>query len=186
MRRQLLSASLLMAAKSDLAVDPNAWGSGISWRKILLLRQKKIGVTPPVALASYTAAGIAGSNPNRTGMTALRLAVPGFLLPFLLVYRPELLGMHTTLPRFLISTGVAVVACLSTACCTHGYFMGKLSLWERVLMGVGSLMLVNPDMWLYVGVALIVSVLLYRWYRARTGMNRAAGAGCNADMAMSS
>lgn len=142
------------------------------------------GITPPVALASYTAAGIAGSNPNKTAMTALRLAAPGFLLPFLLVYRPELLGMHTTLPRFLVSVGVAVVACLSTACCTHGYFMGKLSLWERALMGIGSLMLVNPDMWSYVGVAMIVGALLYRWYRARTGRNRLVGAGCQAGVAM--
>lgn len=141
------------------------------------------GITPPVALASYTAAGIAGSNPNKTAMTALRLAAPGFLLPFLLVYRPELLGMHTTLPRFLVSVGVAVVACLSTACCTHGYFMGKLSLWERGLMGIGSLMLVNPDMWSYVGVAMILGALLYRWYRARATRNRLVGAGCQAGVA---
>lgn len=138
------------------------------------------GITPPVALASYTAAGIAGSNPNKTAMTALRLAAPGFLLPFLLVYRPELLGLHATLPRFLVSIGVAVVACLSTACCTHGYFMGKLSLWERALMGIGSLMLVNPDMWSYVGVAMIIAVLVYRWYRASIGRNRLAEPKCQA------
>ncbi|MCR4402039.1 MAG: TRAP transporter permease [Firmicutes bacterium] len=133
------------------------------------------GITPPVALASYTAAGIAGSSPNKTAMTALRLAAPGFLLPFLLVYRPELLGLHTTLSRFLVSVGVAAVACLSTACCTHGYLMGRLSTWERALMGVGSLMLVNPDMWSYVGVTIIIAVIAYRWYRMRTGRNRSAG-----------
>lgn len=135
------------------------------------------GLTPPVALASYTAAGIAGSNPNKVAMTALQMAAPGFLLPFLLVYRPELLGMHTTLVRFLISAGVAAVACLSTACCTHGYFMGKLSTWERISMGAGSLLLVNADMWSYVGVAMIIAVLVYRWYRVRKRQVGVPGAG---------
>jgi len=138
------------------------------------------GITPPVALASYTAAGIAGSNPNKVAMTALRIAAPGFLLPFLLVYRPELLGLPAPMPRLVVSIGVAVLACLSTACCTHGYFMGKLSLWERVLMGIGSVMLVNPDMWSYVGVTVIACILVYRWYRARRGRTRTAGPQCEA------
>lgn len=138
------------------------------------------GITPPVALASYTAAGIAGSNPNKVAMTALRIAAPGFLLPFLLVYRPELLGLPAPMPRLVVSIGVAVLACLSTACCTHGYFMGKLSMWERVLMGIGSVMLVNPDMWSYVGITMIACVLAYRWYRARRGRNRSAGLQCEA------
>jgi len=138
------------------------------------------GITPPVALASYTAAGIAGSNPNKVAMTALRIAAPGFLLPFLLVYRPELLGLPAPMPRLVVSIGVAVLACLSTACCTHGYFMGKLSMWERVLMGIGSVMLVNPDMWSYVGVTVIACILVYRWYRARRGRTRTAGRQCEA------
>ncbi len=132
------------------------------------------GLTPPVALASYTAAGISGSNPNKVAMTALRMAAPGFLLPFLLVYRPELLGMHATLARFMVSLGVAAVACLSTACATHGYFLGKLSPWERVFMAAGSLLLVNPDAWSYVGVAMILAALAYRWHRVRLRRQAAA------------
>ncbi|WP_286974926.1 TRAP transporter permease [Acetomicrobium sp. UBA5826] len=129
------------------------------------------GITPPVALASYTAAGIAGSIPNKTAITAFRMAVPGFLLPFLMVYRPELLGIGVTLPKLLTSTGIAVVTCLSTACCTHGYFVGKLSLWERVLMGISSLMLIKPDVWSYFGVFIILGVLLYHWYHSSASTN---------------
>lgn len=126
------------------------------------------GVTPPVALTSYTAAGIAGANPNKVAITGLMMAAPAFLLPFLLIYRPELLGVATTPARLLVSLTVAAVACLSTACCTHGYFMGKLSMWERVFVGVGSIMLVNPDMWSYVGLALIGITLSHRFYRTWT------------------
>jgi len=122
------------------------------------------GLTPPVALASYTAAGMAGSNPKKVAMTGLRLAAPGFLFPFLLMYRPELLGLSAPVFRLV----------------THGYFMGKLSLWEKALMGIGSVMLVNPDMWSYVGVTMIACVLVYRWYRARTERNRPAGPQCEA------
>ena len=45
----------------------------------------------PVALAAYTGAGIAKADPVKTSWTALRLALPGFIIPFLLVYHPELL-----------------------------------------------------------------------------------------------
>jgi TRAP transporter 4TM/12TM fusion protein len=48
-------------------------------------------VTPPVAMAAYTAAGIAGSSPFRTGWLAFMLCLPGFLIPFNFVYDPSLL-----------------------------------------------------------------------------------------------
>ena len=48
-------------------------------------------ITPPVALAAYAAAGVAGSSPLRTGVTALGLAIGGFLIPFAFVYDPLLL-----------------------------------------------------------------------------------------------
>jgi TRAP-type uncharacterized transport system fused permease subunit len=48
-------------------------------------------VTPPVALAAYAAAGLAGSSPLRTGATAMGLAIGGFLVPFAFIYDPSLL-----------------------------------------------------------------------------------------------
>src|SRR5699024_4258096 len=48
-------------------------------------------ITPPVALSSFAAAGIAGSHPMRTGVESFRLAIVAFLIPFMFVYGPELL-----------------------------------------------------------------------------------------------
>lgn len=126
------------------------------------------GLTPPVALASYTAAGLAGTNPNKVAYTALGLAAPGFLLPYILVYRPELLTLN---PQswwpFVISCIVAAVACLSTALCTHGYFKGRVPVWGRLAAGAGSIMLVNADVWSYVGLALIAIVIAYQVFTPR-------------------
>ena len=58
-------------------------------------------VTPPVALAAYAAAGIAGSEPMRTGLTAFRLSMGKALVPFMFVYTPALLFIDFTWSAFL-------------------------------------------------------------------------------------
>jgi TRAP transporter 4TM/12TM fusion protein len=125
------------------------------------------GITPPVALASYTAAGISGSNPNDVAITGIRIAAPGFLIPFLLVYRPELLGIGGSLTTFFTSCLAGGVACLSTAMATHGYLWGRLSVLERIIAAVASLALVRPDVWSYVGMTAIAAIVISRWLRAR-------------------
>lgn len=53
-------------------------------------------ITPPVALAAFTGAGIAGANPNQVGWTAVRLGAAAFIVPFMFVYAPELLMQRGT------------------------------------------------------------------------------------------
>ena len=48
-------------------------------------------ITPPVAISAYAASGIANSNANKTGLKAFALGLPGFIIPFVYVYKPELL-----------------------------------------------------------------------------------------------
>ncbi len=63
-------------------------------------------VTPPVALAAFAAAGIARSEPMRTGMTAFRLSMGKALVPFAFVYTPALLLIDFSWSAFLIASGV--------------------------------------------------------------------------------
>jgi TRAP transporter 4TM/12TM fusion protein len=81
----LLMATLIGSALSDLGVLPLAAHLFIFYFGLMSM------VTPPVALAAYTAASIARSGIMKTGLAAFRFALVGFALPYVFVYRPELL-----------------------------------------------------------------------------------------------
>lgn len=87
-------------------------------------------VTPPVALAAYTGAGIAKADPVKTSWTALRLALPGFIIPFLLVYHPELLLNDATTGglnygQLIVTILISLVGYLCVS-----YWYGKLFIYE--------------------------------------------------------
>ena len=101
-------------------------------------------ITPPVALAAYAAASIAGSNPNRTGFTACRLGFLAFVTPFAFCYDPGIL-----LQRDLIGNIYGIVACIA-ACfgfgfAMEGYLNRLLAPWERALFVVFGCMGLHPN-----------------------------------------
>src|SRR5690606_31831483 len=100
-------------------------------------------VTPPVSLAAYAAAGIAGAPPLRTATTAMALASTGFLVPFMFVYGPPLLLVgpwHEV--ALAAATGLAGVVALSAA--VIGYGRRPLAGWERALLGAAAVALIRP------------------------------------------
>lgn len=102
-------------------------------------------VTPPVALAAYAAAGLAGAPPLRTGLTAMALASTGFLVPFMFVYGPPLLlvGPWQEVALAVASAFAGVVA-LSAA--VIGYGRRPLAGWERALLGAAAVALIRPGL----------------------------------------
>jgi TRAP transporter 4TM/12TM fusion protein len=101
-------------------------------------------VTPPVALAAYGAAGIAGAPPLRTAVTALKLAGAGFLVPFMFVYGPALL-LDAAAPSVIGAGVTAVVGVTALGAATIGYGRRPLAGWERVLLLAAAVSLVHPD-----------------------------------------
>jgi TRAP transporter 4TM/12TM fusion protein len=102
-------------------------------------------VTPPVALAAYAAAGLAGSNASKTGWTATRLAVSGFIIPFMFIFNEELLlEGSTTEIIYIVLTSLIGIAFLSIA--LQGYFSTNIGLTEKILLIVASIMLINPEL----------------------------------------
>jgi TRAP-type uncharacterized transport system fused permease subunit len=98
-------------------------------------------VTPPVALASYTAAGIARSNPNTTGLYAFLLATPTFLVPIAFVRDPAILFIG---PWSGIALAAVTLGCGAAAwtIMVSGYAGGVLNVIERVLFGVLAVVLI--------------------------------------------
>jgi len=106
-------------------------------------------VTPPVALAAYTAASIAGSGILRTAFAAFRIALVGFTLPFLFVLRPELLmlapdGSAASIGAILAITAVAALGIVPFAAGIAGFLFAPLSPIQRGLLLASSLLLFFP------------------------------------------
>ena len=124
-------------------------------------------ITPPFALAAYAGAGIAGSDPVRTGFLAFRLGIPGFILPYMFVYSPALIMEGPWLDVALaVVTAVIGVAFLTGA--LTGYLLVHARPWERALLLGAALVLIKPGVISdLVGLAVAVVVLRAQLARLR-------------------
>jgi TRAP-type uncharacterized transport system fused permease subunit len=99
-------------------------------------------ITPPVALASYAAAGISGANPMETSVTSFKIGITAFVVPFMFFYNAALLmdGTFLEIGRALV-TAVAGVFLLASG--IQGWFMGARTAWFlRVALTIGALCLI--------------------------------------------
>ena len=104
-------------------------------------------VTPPVALSAFAAAPIAGAKPMETGWAAVRLAAPGFIIPFVFVFHPDILLIVEVL-RWRASSGRCVAFALSTWGLVTGMvgWEGQpLPLWQRALRLVAGIAVLSIE-----------------------------------------
>ena len=101
-------------------------------------------LTPPVALAAYAGAGIAGSDPMKTGVTSFKLALAGFLVPYIYVYNPMLLFIDVEPFYMAQAICTALIGVFLLAMFTIGYFKAHLAWYMRVLAFVGAICLLSP------------------------------------------
>ncbi|GAA6394250.1 TRAP transporter fused permease subunit [Clostridiales bacterium] len=118
-------------------------------------------ITPPVALAAYAASGLAKSNPTKTGVQAFKLAISGFILPFMFVYNPVLL-CQGNLPQVVqaIVTSLLGVYCLS--CAMENFFVRwRTPLPERLLLLGTAFLLIHPGTFTdIIGIAIVAALYL--------------------------
>ena len=105
-------------------------------------------ITPPVALAAYAAAGIAGSNPFKTGNTAFRLGIAKALVPFVFVYSPALLLVADgfTWWAFTVTLAGAMLGIATIGAAFAGYLLTPMSRLERWYTGLVSLLFIAPGL----------------------------------------
>ncbi|HYL81740.1 MAG TPA: TRAP transporter large permease subunit, partial [Candidatus Acidoferrum sp.] len=124
-------------------------------------------VTPPVAIAAYASAAIAGSEPMLTGFEAFKLAIGGVIVPFIFVYHPSLILQGTwieTLGIFLL----AAVCIILTSAALEGWLLGPISGPERLLLllAAGGLVATSYRVALVSG---LLALGLMGWQAARYG-----------------
>lgn len=133
-------------------------------------------LTPPVALAAYAGAAIARANPFKTGVSATRLAVGAFILPFLYVLSPQLLMIDVTLYGIIRAVLTALIGMISISVSLTGYLLAPLSWPLRIALLAAGLGLLDPGHLTDYGgltiLAAIVTVQLIQSRRRREGTPR--------------
>lgn len=120
-------------------------------------------VTPPVALASYAAAGIAQANSTSTGWEAFKLTLGGFLVPYAFVYNPALVmqGSWTEVVWISVSSAIGVAA---LAAAVVGVHLRESTWIERAVSAAAALLLISPGKLSDIaGLALLGGLLAYQW-----------------------
>ncbi len=123
-------------------------------------------ITPPVALAAYAGASMAGADPFKTGNTAFRLGMAKALVPFVFAYAPAMLIVTKgfTWAAFLEVTLTCALGIVALAAALTGYARTALAGWERALLGAAALLLMAPG-WGAAAIAVVVAapVMLRQW-----------------------
>ena len=101
-------------------------------------------LTPPVALAAFAGAGIAGGNPNKTGVQAMKLALAGFIVPYMFVYSPALLLIGTTGFGAVLVAVSALIGVLALGAGVEGWLVTEATILQRILLIGSALLLINP------------------------------------------
>ena len=101
-------------------------------------------LTPPVALAAYAGSGIAGSDPMKTGVTAFKLALAGFLVPYVYVYNPMLLFIDVVPLEMIQAIFTALLGVFLLAMATIGFYKAHLPWYLRITAFAGALGLLIP------------------------------------------
>lgn len=128
-------------------------------------------ITPPVALASYVAAGIAGSDINKTSWTAFAYGITSYILPFMFFFGPALL-MEGTVVEILLAVAIGLVSVFCIATAVVGYFYKPLGVVLRLVMATTGLLLLYQSLASnLIGLGMLAAVFLLTQRRAASTIN---------------
>jgi len=120
-------------------------------------------LTPPVALAAYAGAAIAQSNPMKTAVTATKLAIGAFIVPYIFALNPAMLFINTTVPEVILICITSLLGIFAVSAALEGYFLHQMSWYERIISAAGGLLLIVPG-WTtdLIGIGLVTVVILFQ------------------------
>lgn len=104
-------------------------------------------ITPPVALAAYAGSAIAGGNPLRTGITAVKLAIAAFIIPYIFVNSPVLLLIDASLVQIVAITITSLVGMVGVGAALEGFYFIRMNAVERIVIFTGGIMLIDPGLY---------------------------------------
>lgn len=125
-------------------------------------------ITPPVAMAAYVGAGLADAPPVKVGFTACKLAIPAFIVPYILVYNPALILQGGDIMATLQVVGSTLIGCFFCSIAMQRYFCRNLNWVETIALGVAAACVMIPEAITdYVGLAIGLVILVPIFLKSR-------------------
>jgi TRAP transporter 4TM/12TM fusion protein len=132
-------------------------------------------LTPPVALAAFAAAGISGGNPMKTGFAAVKLAIAGFIVPYMFIYSQQLLLIDTSVFEGL---RVAIGACIGVfmiGAAVEGYLFTAINPVLRVITFGGAICLIDSGIVTdIIGAVILAALIAFQYTAAKISRNSGA------------
>ena len=124
-------------------------------------------ITPPVALAAYAAAGIADTDPLKTALVGFRVGIAKFVVPFYLIYRPDILLVSADPLKAVYALGMSLLGIWALAASACGYAFRELRHYERLILFAGiPLTIPHNFTWNIIGSGIILLITGYIWQSA--------------------
>ena len=121
-------------------------------------------LTPPVALAAYAGAAIAQSNPMKTALTATKLAIAAFIVPYVFALNPAMLFVDTTAWEVVLICITSFVGIFAISAALEGFLLAPMPWYQRILAAAGGLLLIYPGIVTdSIGLALVVAVAVLQF-----------------------
>lgn len=125
-------------------------------------------ITPPVALAAYAGSAISGGDPLKTGVNASKLGIAAFIIPYVFVMSPEILGIGATFSSVVYCTATAIIGMTAVSGAMIGQFYCRANILERLILAGGGLCLIDPNgMTDMIGLAILAAVFAEQFFRSK-------------------
>ncbi len=122
--------------------------------------------TPPVSLAAYAAAGVAKSDPVKTGITGFKFDLAAFMLPYIFVYSPTLLLIDTTIPEVITAFITATIGMYALSASIQNFLIARTNILERAGLFAIAILLIIPNLF-YSLLGIVGFTLIYLNQRRR-------------------
>jgi TRAP transporter 4TM/12TM fusion protein len=164
----IMLVTVAQPALADLGVPPLAAHLFVLYYGVIS------EITPPVCASAYAAAGIAGANPFKTGVSAFSLGIAKLMVPMVFVYSPAMLIVlddYFTWTAFLETVITCAFGIVMMATAVSAYFLAPLSTPFRILMAIGGVLMVAPglksDMYSLIFITPVLFQQVMAWRQAR-------------------
>ncbi len=137
----LITATIAAPALIQLGIAP------IAAHMFVFYYAMFANLTPPVALASFAAAGVSGGDPMETGYQSVKLAIAGFIVPYMFVYNNSLLLINTGWLQAILVLVTSVIGVFMIGVAAEGYLMRRVNPFLRVALLFGAFMLISENVY---------------------------------------
>src|SRR5665648_414857 len=130
-------------------------------------------ITPPVALASFTAAGLVGENPYKVGWEAFKLGAAAYIIPFVFITSPALMLFDVTIGGMIFGLLRAIIMVIAMATSLQGYIFDKIGYFSRITLFISAVLIMYTSTWANItGIIIALAVLFIHFLKKKNIANR--------------